>query len=209
MTKVVFGCRRSRLSPFGHQLLERRKLFGRIAAAREQRELEPAFVLVIDRLPELLRVSGVNEDRQLEPGRRLKDRIERRVVEGKTGSVGLLGREAEALTNLTDAHRTRGHVRFELRHRPLGPPRPHGPEVDPRQKPNPVLHRRRRLNQGDLLLETLPGHVIGRHDQPDVDLVECRPKLNEPLGAAELAGGMAVKVDGRIFGLRHRVRRRF
>ena len=40
-----------------HQLLEVRKLSGGYATAREQRELEPALVGVVDRLVELLRIA--------------------------------------------------------------------------------------------------------------------------------------------------------
>ena len=70
---------------------------GRIAPIAEQRELEPAFVVVVDRLEELGRIGGVDEDRDLEPRARLPDRIELRIVEVEARTVGLRVRRPKPL----------------------------------------------------------------------------------------------------------------
>src|SRR5206468_7683657 len=105
----------------GHELVEARKAVGGISASGEERQLEPALVAVVDRLEELLRIRRVNEHRNPEPCAGVPERIQRRIVERETRAICLRDREAEALRYLSDAHRTGGHVRLQLRHRPLCP----------------------------------------------------------------------------------------
>ena len=50
----------------GHQLLERHLSRLVVAAIREQRQLEPALVVHVLRLEELLRLRGVDEGRHVE-----------------------------------------------------------------------------------------------------------------------------------------------
>ena len=124
-----------------HQLLEAREA-GRCgyATSREQRQLEPALVGVVDRLEELLRIGGVDEHRKLEPRARVPDRIELGIVELEARAVRLLDRQAEALRDLADADRARGDVGLELRDRLLRPARSDVLEVDAGQHAHAVLH---------------------------------------------------------------------
>ena len=64
----------------GHQLVERDLTGLVVAAIGEERQLEPALVAVVERLEELLRLGGVDEDRHVEPRERLPHRIELGVV---------------------------------------------------------------------------------------------------------------------------------
>ena len=99
----------------GHQLLERGKPRPvLVAAVGIERQLEPALVVVVERLEELRRIGGVDEDRNLEPRGRLPDRIELGIVELEAGAVGLPDAEAEALADLADADRAGLDVGLEL-----------------------------------------------------------------------------------------------
>src|SRR5258708_18240394 len=91
-------------------------LRGRHATSREERQLEPALIGVVHRLVELLRISRMDEHRELESRGRLPDGIEIGVVEREARAVRLPDRLAKALSDLADAHRSRSHVAFEPRH---------------------------------------------------------------------------------------------
>src|SRR4029453_3306338 len=67
----------------GHQRLESRKARILITAILEQRTLHPAPIREIDRIPELLWVRGVDEDRDVEAIRRIPDRIELWIVDSQ------------------------------------------------------------------------------------------------------------------------------
>ena len=144
-TKVVFGWRRKRLSRSVRSCSNDGILVGRIAAVREERQLEPALVRVVDGLEELRRVGGVDEDRQLEPRARIPDRIELRIVELEPRAVGLLDGQPKALRELPDPDGSGGDVTLELRDRARAPPRADIAEVDPGEEAHAVLHRRRRV----------------------------------------------------------------
>src|SRR5690606_17583032 len=101
---------------------------------------------------------GVDEDRQAEPGARLPDRVQLRVVDPEPRAVRLADREPERLRDLAHAHGARGRVRLELGYRALRPPRPDVAEVDPRQEADPVPHRGRGTDELDGPAELLPAH---------------------------------------------------
>src|SRR4030095_12437371 len=67
----------------GHQRLESRKARILITAILEQRQLQPALIRVIDRIPELMWIRGVDEDRDVEVSRRIPDRIELWIVDSQ------------------------------------------------------------------------------------------------------------------------------
>jgi len=66
---------------FGVDLLEGREAIPRIPAIGIERELEPALVLIVDRLKELLRVGRVDQHGHVETCRGVPDGIELRIVE--------------------------------------------------------------------------------------------------------------------------------
>ena len=123
-----------------HQLLEARKAILRIAAIGKERQLEPALIVIVDRLEKFLRVGRVNEHRQLEPRACVPDRIELRVVDPQTRAVGLLDGEAEALGNFADANRAGGDIGFELLDRLLRPAWSDVLKVDAREHAHAVFH---------------------------------------------------------------------
>ena len=86
--------------------------------------LEPALVVVVERLEELRRIGHVNEDRDLQPRSRLPDRIQLGIVQLQARAVGLAGGQAEALHDLANADRAGLDVGFELRRDLLAGPRP-------------------------------------------------------------------------------------
>src|SRR5205085_1123537 len=60
-----------------HEIFERRPAGARpISSVAEQRQLEPPFIVEIDRLKEFLRLGRMNEDRNLQSTRRFEDWIE-------------------------------------------------------------------------------------------------------------------------------------
>ncbi len=193
--------------PLRHQLLEVRVLVRRNLPPREERQLEPPLVVVIQRLVELRRIGGVDEDRQAKACRRLPHRLEIGIVHRQAAAVGLADGLAEALPDLADAHRAGRGVGLELRHRPLRPARPNVAEVDPGQRPDPVLHGRGRLDGGHGAGQGIARDVVGRDHQPHVEGIELRAHPQEPLARTELAGRVPVEVDDRELGLRHRVDR--
>ena len=68
-TNVVFGLLRNRLSRSAISSSNCGSWSRRIAAVREERQLEPALVGVVDRLEELLRIGGVDEHRHARAAR--------------------------------------------------------------------------------------------------------------------------------------------
>ena len=64
-----------------HQLLERDLAGLIVAAVAEERQLEPALVVHVDRLEELLRFGRVDEDRNVQARARVPERIELRIVD--------------------------------------------------------------------------------------------------------------------------------
>ena len=125
----------------GHQLFEGDLTRLVVAAIGEERELEPALVVEVERLEELLRLGGVDEDREIEPGEGLPDRIQLRVVHLEPAAIGLARGEAEALRDLTDADRAGLDVGFELLHSLRAPCRTDVAEVDAGQHAEPILVR--------------------------------------------------------------------
>jgi hypothetical protein len=73
-----------KIVPLGHQLFEAGKLILRIPSSRKKRELQPSLVGVVNGLEELLGIRGVNEHRNPEPGARVPERIELRVIDSET-----------------------------------------------------------------------------------------------------------------------------
>ena len=102
--------------PLGHQVIEGRVPGAVVeASAGEDRHLQPALVLVVERLEELGRITRVDENGDAKPRSGLPDDVELGVVHLETGPVGLAGRETEALADLPDAHGARDDVCLELR----------------------------------------------------------------------------------------------
>ena len=121
----MFGMLREQPVALAHQLLEGGKSRPiLIAPVAEERQLEPALVVVVERLEELGRVGHVDEDRDLETRRRLPHRIELGIIELEPRAVGLAGGQAEALVDLADADRARLDVGLELRGDLLADPGP-------------------------------------------------------------------------------------
>src|SRR5687768_604919 len=116
--------------PLRHELLECREPVRRITPPREKAQLQPPLVVLVDRLPELLRVGRVNEDRNPEARARLPYRVQCRIIDAEASAVTLRDREAEAFRDLADTDRSRRDVGFELRHRLLRPSRTDVAEVD-------------------------------------------------------------------------------
>ena len=77
---VVFGCFVNMLFALGHQLLEAGTPV-LVAAIGIERELEPALVVVVERLEERRRLGDVNEHRDVQPRAGLPDRIELGIVD--------------------------------------------------------------------------------------------------------------------------------
>ena len=169
-----------------HQLFEARKAVLRIATVREQRELEPTLVRVVDRLEELLRIGGVDEHRKPEPRARVPDRIELGVVDARGAS-----RPASSI----DRPRL-----FEISPTPTAPaatsasscatafvrpPRSDVLKVDSGENAHAVLHRRRRLRPSrSSLFEPIARHVVGDDHHADVEAVERRARARRALPRA-------------------------
>ena len=83
---VVFGVLAEHAIALGEQLLEARELAGRIAAIAIERQLEPALVVHVDGLEELLRLRGVDEHGHPKPAADLPDWIELRIVDASAAS---------------------------------------------------------------------------------------------------------------------------
>ena len=124
-----------------HQLLEARKLAGRIATVAEQRQLEPALVVVVDRLEELRGIRRVDEDGNLQPRAGIPDRIELGIVELQARSVRFARAQAEPFADLADADGAGLQVGFELLRRPFRPAGSDVGEVDARQHAHAILVR--------------------------------------------------------------------
>ena len=207
--KVRRDERRLRMTPeeaiaLGHQLLERRVRRRREPSVAEERQLEPALVLVVDRLEELLRIGGVDEDRNIEPCGGLPDRIELRIVELQARPVALACVEAEALVDLADAERAGLDVGLELLRRALTEPGANVGEVDVRELHHPILvlagpqslHR---------LHEPVARHAAGVDQHLKIERIHRRDDGRS--NAADRRRLMAVKVDDRILGARDRMLR--
>ena len=120
----MFGMLGKQPIPLAHQLLEGREPRAiLVPTIAEERELEPALVLVVERLEELRRIGHVNEDRNLEAGSRLPHGIELGIVELEPRAVGLARRQAEALVDLADPDGAGLDVGFELGGHLLARPR--------------------------------------------------------------------------------------
>ena len=195
----------------GHQLLEARKPVRRIAAVGEERELEPALVVVVDRLEELLRIGGVDEHRQVQPRARVPDRIERRDrrCAGAMPSGFLIDRPRLLEISPTPTAPA-VDVRLEL-------PRPPSRPSRARRcgKLIPASTRTRSFIFGDAfdrrerVLQPIARQVVGRHHHADVQLVELAPPCVEPLlRVDQRPPGCPWKSIAGYFARRHQVRRR-
>ena len=190
-----------------HQLFERGIVAGRVAPIAEQRELQPALVVVVDRLEELRGIGGMDEDRNLETGARLPERIEIRIVEMEARAVGLARAQAEALADFADADRARLEVGFELRDGFLRPARSHAREVHAGQHTDAVAVRAG-ANHLQRSRQALARDVVGTDHQPQVQAVHRGDERIQPFGRRDQVHRMAVVIDRRELRLRHRVLRR-
>ena len=105
----------------GHQLLERHLARLVVAPIGEQRQLEPALVLDVLRLEELLRLGGVNERRHVEPRERVPQRIDLGIVDLQARAIRLGDAQAELLADFADAERAGLDVGVELLNRLVAP----------------------------------------------------------------------------------------
>ena len=95
----------------GHQLLEADA--GLMTPIGIERQLEPPFVRVVERLEECRGLGDVNQHGHVEPRARLPDRIELRIVDLQAAAVGFPIEHPQILEDL-QAHRARIDVFFEL-----------------------------------------------------------------------------------------------
>ena len=157
-----------------HQVLERRKPRAvEVPAVGKQRHLEPALVVVVERLEELRRIRGVDEHRNVEPRRRLPDRIELGIVQLQARSVGLAYGEAEALHDLAEAERAGLDVGFELRRRFRAETGTHIAKGDVGEHREPVLVAAG-AERRQLLLQTLARGAARVHHHLEVDRIHRR-----------------------------------
>ena len=119
----------------------------------------------VERLEELLRLGGVDEDRQIQPRERLPDRVELRIVDLEPGAVGLSHGEAEALADLADADGAGLDVGFELLHGLLAPSRTDVAKVDAGEHAKAFLVRAGvdRLKRAG---QTLARRIVGARPSP-------------------------------------------
>ena len=164
---------------FLHELVEVRMLVRGYATSWKERQLEPSLVGVVDRLVELLRVSGVDEHWKLQASGSSPNRIEVRIVEREAGAVCLADRLPKALADFADADRPGGSVSLELRHRALRPSRPHVLKADPRERADSVLHVGRRIDRGYRPPERVARDIVCGNHQANVESVELRAELGE------------------------------
>jgi hypothetical protein len=189
------------------QLLEARKLVGRIAPIAEQRQLEPPLVLEIDRLEELLRLRRVDEHRDVQARAGVPHGIEVGIVDLEERAVGLARSQAERLADLADADGAGFEIGLQLGDRFLRPARSDVAQIDAGQDADTFLVRRR-AERFHHALEVGAGDVVGGDEQPDVQFVECRDQSGNPFGCSEPAACVAVIIDDRKLRLLRRVRRR-
>ena len=187
--------------PLGHEVVEGRVPGAVVeASVREDRHLEPALVLVVERLEELGRISRVHEDGDAEPRGGLPDDVELGVVHLETGPVGLAGREPEALPDLADAHGAGSDVRLELRGDASTCTGPHGAEVErgEEDKAVGVSGGTDRLN---LAREARPRAPPSLHDYLQVEAVHRRDHVPDGCWVVERRG-VAMEVHRRELGSR-------
>ena len=122
-----------------HQVFERHLTGLVVSPVGEERELEPALVLHVNRLEELLGLGGVDEGWEVEPRERVPDRVELWVVHLEPAAIGLPDSEAKTLGHLADADRARLHIGLELGHGFRAPFRADVAEVDAGEHAEPVL----------------------------------------------------------------------
>jgi hypothetical protein len=125
----------------GHQLLEAREAIGGITAIGEKGKLEPALVVVVDRLEELLRISGVDEHRQVQARACVPDGIELGIVDPQPCPIDLPDIQAELFRDLADTDGARPHVGFELANGPVGPSGSNVAKIDPGEHTNAIFLR--------------------------------------------------------------------
>ena len=82
----------------GHELLEADAVL--MTTIRKQSQLEPALVMRVDRIEERLRLSDVNQHRDVQPDAGVPDRIEFRVVDAQPAAIGFSVEHAEILEDL-------------------------------------------------------------------------------------------------------------
>ena len=165
--------------PLLHQRFERRILLRRIASAGKECEFEPALVVHVQRLPELLRVCRVDEDGQLESCRGLPDRRQCRVIDLQSRPIGLARGQPQSFTDLADADGASGDIRLELCHGFLGPAQSHVTKIHTSQQAHTITHRGRCPDLRHLPYQCLTGDVVGRDHHPHVQCIELRTQLRQ------------------------------
>ena len=111
---VVFRCFGEQPIALRHQRLERREVRRRAPPLGMHLQLEPALVLLVDRLEKRRGLAGVDQHRNVEARARRPHRIELGVVNRDALAVAALQRQAEVLEDL-QAARAGLDVGFEPR----------------------------------------------------------------------------------------------
>ncbi len=189
----------------GHQRLEGRVALRRTGALRELRELEPALVVLVDRLEEGARLAGMDEHRDAELARLAPEREDARVVHRHALAGGVLHLHAEVLEDLEPDGAALLHVALELRRGALAPAGvTDAPEVHVGERHEPAgCDRAVRLDAGGQRVARAPAQV----DHPaHVHGVHLADEARD-LARRHADVLMAVHVDERELRARHRMRR--
>ncbi len=186
----------------GEQVVERRLSRRVVAAAREEREFEPALVPVVHLREELHRLRGVDQHRDVESCARLPHGVHHRVVELQAAAVGLLRRQAEVLVDLQPDRAVPDRA-LEVGDGLVGPAgRVGAVPVDVGEDPESVRVPAR-LDEVGLLLDCLgTGAATQVHEHPHVHRVQFSHQALDGVGRGP---GVAVDVHDRELGLRHQV----
>jgi hypothetical protein len=103
--KLVFGWLLDHVVAFRHQLFETHA--GLVPPVGIECQLEPAFVVEIERIEKRLRFGDVNQHRRVVLRAHLPHRIQLRIVHFQTAAVGLPREHAEVLEHLQGPSRRR------------------------------------------------------------------------------------------------------
>ena len=123
----------------GHQLFERHLARLVVAAIGEQRQLEPALVVHVLRLEELLRLGGVDERRHVELREFIPQRIDLGIIDLQSRAIGLGDAQSKLLADFADAERAGLDVGAQLLNRLVRPARADVAEVDAGERAEAVL----------------------------------------------------------------------
>src|SRR4029453_3009391 len=141
-----------------------------VTATGVERQLQPAFVVEVDWLEELGRISDVNEDRNLETRRRLPDRVELGIVEMEPSPVRLLDHQSEPLADFPHANRTCLHGSLELAREFLSRSWSDIADIESREEDEPIAITAR-LHRSELLGQLVTAVRVGAHHHPQVEPV--------------------------------------